>query len=131
VGKNAPHIVPKYVIYGFFAIGLISAVAFRAIIVFQHVAPAWLRPAWYTGTIGYFSFFLYRYMITRKRKKAIEEFQLIEKVRTNIALTETDRERVLYLLSSVKNSLEDINYAIIFFLSIVAVVADLFLSAME
>jgi hypothetical protein len=129
--ENPPHTVSRYVIYSFFSLGLVSAIAFRAIIVFQHVEPAWLRPVWYIGTIGYFLFFLYRYMITRKRKKAIEEFQLIEKISTNTCLTDIDRKIVLYLLSSVKNSLEDINYAIIFLLSIVAIAADLFLSAVK
>jgi len=126
--KNSIHIVPKYIIYSFFILGLISAIAFRTIIVIQRVEPGWIRPVWYTGTIGYFFFFLYRYLITLKRKKAVEEFQLIEKLKANACLTEEDREVVLYLLSSVKYSLEDINYAIIFLLSVLAIAADLLLS---
>ena len=129
--KNKPHIVPRYIIYGFFVLGLVSAIAFRAIIVFQHLGPVWVRPVWYIGTAGYVFFFVYRYKITRKRKKAIEEFRLIEKLKTNSCLEDDDREVVLYLLSSIKFSLEDINYAIIFLLSIIAVAADLFLSAMK
>jgi hypothetical protein len=128
--KKTPHVLPKYVIYSFFALGLISAIAFRAIIVLQRLEPAWLRPVWYIGTIGYFLFFLYRYFITRKRKKAIEEFQLIEKVKANACLTDKDRELVLYLLSSIKSSLEDLNYAIIFILSVISIIADLLLSMM-
>lgn len=129
--KNKPHIVSKYIIYGFFVLGLVSAIAFRAIIVFQRLEPGWVRPVWYIGTAGYVFFFVYRYKITRKRKKAIEEFRLIEKLKTNSCLEDDDREVVLYLLSSIKFSLEDINYAIIFLLSIIAVAADLFLSAMK
>lgn len=128
--NNAIRIVPKYVIYSFFILGLISAIAFRTIIVIQRLEPEWIRPVWYAGTIGYFLFFLYRYMITQKRKRAIEEFQLIEKVKANACLTEKDREVVLYLLTSVKYSLEDINYAIIFLLSVLAIAADLILSAL-
>ena len=129
--KKTPHVLPKYVIYSFFTLGLISAIAFRALIVFQRLEPAWIRPVWYIGTIGYFLFFLYRYFITRKRKKAIEEFQLIEKVKANACLTDKDRELVLYLLSSIKTSLEDLNYAIIFLLSVIAIIADLLLSTMQ
>jgi hypothetical protein len=128
--KKTIHIVPKYIIYSFFILGLISAIAFRAIIVIQRLEPAWIRPVWYTGTIGYFFFFLYRYIITQKRKRAIKEFQLIEKVKANACLTEKDREVVLYLLTSVKYSLEDINYAIIFLLSVLSIAADLFLSSL-
>lgn len=129
--EGRPHIVPKYIIYGFFVLGLISAIAFRAIIVFQHLDPEWVRPVWYIGAVGYFLFFLYRYKISRKRKMAIDKFQLIEKVKENACLTDEDREVVLYLLSSVKASLEDLNYAIIFLLSVIAVAADLILSAMK
>lgn len=126
-----PHVVPKSVSYGFFILGLVSAIAFRAIIVFQHLEPSWVRPVWYIGTGGYFFFFIYRYEIARKRKKAVEKFQLIEKLKANACLQDEDREVVLYLLGSVKNSPEDINYAVIFVLSIIAIIADLILSAMK
>jgi hypothetical protein len=129
--NNRPHIVPKYVVYVFFLLGLASAIAFRAIIIFQHLEPSWVRPVWYIGTAGYFLFFLYRYWITRKRKKAIEEFQLIEKIRASACLKDEDRDVLLYLLSSIRLSLEDINYAIIFVLSVLAVAADLYLSAIK
>lgn len=129
--RNKIHIVPKYIMYAFFTLGLLSAIAFRSIIIFQHVEPLWVRPVWYIGTVGYFLFFLYRYNISKKRKKAVEEFQLIEKLKTNACLTENDREVVLYLLSSIKLSLEDINYAIIFLLSIVAVIADVLLTLIK
>jgi predicted tellurium resistance membrane protein TerC len=126
-----PHTLPKYIIYGFFSIGLLSAITFRAIIVFQHVEPTWVRPVWYIAVAGYFLFFMYRFWISQKRKKAIKDYQLIEKVKANACLTDDDREVVLYLLSSIKVSLEDINYAIIFLTSIIAVVADLVLVSMK
>ncbi len=128
---NKPRIVPKYVIYTFFTVGLISAIAFRAIIVIQKLEPEWVRTVWYIGTMGYILFFLYRYKITKKRKKAVEEFQLIEKLKVNACLTDEDREVVLYLLSSIRASLEDLNYALIFLLSIIAIAADLLLTALK
>lgn len=128
---SQPHIVPKYIIYSFFILGLVSAIAFRAIIVFQHLEPSWVRPVWYIGAVGYFFFFIYRYKITKKRKKAVEEFQLIEKLKSDACLTDDDREVTLYLLRSIRFSPEDINYAIIFMLSVIAIIADLFLSAMK
>lgn len=120
--------MPKPVIYGFFAVGLLSAIAFRAIIVIQHLEPAWVRPVWYIGTGGYFFFFLYRYRISRKRKRAVADFRLIEKIEANACLLDEDREAVLYLLRSIKSSMEDLNYAIIFLLSVIAVAADLVLT---
>ncbi|MEC4675699.1 MAG: hypothetical protein VST72_02090 [Nitrospirota bacterium] len=129
--NSTPHTAPKYIIYVFFVVGLLSAVAFRAIIVFQHIEPRWVRPVWYIGVVGYFIFFLYRYIITKKRKKAIEDFQLIEKVKANACLKEEDRDIVLFLLSSIRYSPEDINYAVIFILSVLAIIADLALTAIK
>lgn len=129
--KLKPHTVPKSVIYAFFVLGLVSAIAFRGIIIFQHLEPTWVRPVWYIGTIGYFFFFLYRYLITKKRKHAIENYQLIEKLKANACLADEEREAVLYLLSSIKFSLEDINYALIFLLSVLAIVADIVLTTMK
>ncbi len=119
------HTFPLYVINGFFLIGLLSAIAFRSIIVFQRLEPAWVRPVWYVGVVGYIGFFLYRYSITRKRKHAIRDYELIEKVQANACLTEDDREVVIYLLSSIKKSHEDMNYLFIFILSIIAILIDI------
>jgi hypothetical protein len=129
--KIKPHTVPKSVIYAFFVLGLISAIAFRGIIILQRLEPKWVRPVWYVGTIGYFLFFLYRYIITKKRKHAIENYRLIEKLKENACLEEEDREVVLYLLSSIKSSLEDINYALIFLLSVLAIAADILLTLLK
>lgn len=126
-----PHMVPKYVIHAFFVLGLVSAIAFRGIIIFQHLEPKWVRPVWYIGTIGYFFFFLYRYMITKKRKHAIEKYQLIEKLKANACLADEEREVMLYLLSSIRFSLEDINYALIFMLSVLAIAADIVLTMIK
>ncbi|MEW6740831.1 MAG: hypothetical protein AB1325_13125 [Nitrospirota bacterium] len=88
MADKKPHTLPPSIIYCFFALGIISAIAFRAIIVFQRLEPSWVRPVWYVGVLGYMVFFLYRYYISEKRKKAIEKFQLIEKVKANACLTD-------------------------------------------
>ena len=129
--RHKPQTMPQYVISAFFILGLISAIAFRGIIIFQHIEPSWVRPVWYVGTIGYFLFFLYRYMISKRRKHAIETFRLIEKLKANACLEDEDREVMLYLLASIKFSLEDLNYALIFILSVIAMGADLVLTAMK
>lgn len=125
---NGPHTLPKWVIYSFFILGLISAIAFRAIVVIQKVEPSWVRPVWYIGAVGYLVFFLYRFYISRKRKHAIAKYRLIEKVSKNACLTDEDREVVAYLLQSLRKSMEDRNYFIIFILSILAIALDLLIS---
>jgi hypothetical protein len=125
--ERKPSVMPPYVIYGMLALGLISAFAFRIIIVLERVEPAWVRPAWYLGAGGYVFFFFYRYRITRRRKNTIMQNRLIEKVRDEECLKDEDRGDVLYILSSVKHSKEDINYVVIFALSVIAIVTDLWL----
>jgi len=124
--ERKPHTLPPLVIYTFFALGIVSATAFRAIIFIQRFEPLWVRPVWYIGTIGYMLFFLYRFYIAEKRKKTIERFQLIEKVKANACLTDEDREIVIYLLSSLKRSPENINYLVIFIFSVIAVAIDIY-----
>jgi hypothetical protein len=49
-------IAPAYKIYGFFVLGLATAIAFRALIILDHVQPTWVRPVWYFGVLGNFVF---------------------------------------------------------------------------
>lgn len=123
-----PHTVPPSVINLFFLIGVMSAVSFRALIIFNHVHPEWFRPVWYLGTIGYVIFFLYRYWISYKRKRAIRQYALLDKLKGQGELSGEEREVLVYLLSSLAKSREDLNYLLIFFLSIVAMAVDLMLS---
>ena len=119
-----PKVVPKPVIVGAFVIGLLSSVAFRAIILLQKYSPGWVRPVWYFGVLGYMLFFIYRYYISHRRKHAIEQTNVIEKLRTGETLSADDRDAALYLLNSVRKSQEDWNYLAIFVLSIVAIALD-------
>lgn len=122
-----PKIVPKPIIISFFILGLLSSVAFRAIILFQKFNPAWVRPVWYFGVIGYMLFFMYRYYISLRRKRAIAQSDIIEKIRAGTPLNADDRDAALYLLNSIRRSQEDWNYLAIFVLSIAAIALDLLL----
>jgi hypothetical protein len=122
-----PKIIPKPVIIGFFVLGLLSSVAFRAIILFQKFSPGWVRPIWYFGVLGYMLFFMYRYSISLRRKRTIRQASIVEKLKAGASLSTDDRNAVLYLLSSIQKSPEDWNYLAIFILSIVAIALDLLL----
>jgi hypothetical protein len=124
---HAPKIIPKPVIIGFFILGLLSSVAFRAIILLQKHSPDWVRPVWYFGVIGYMLFFMYRYYISQRRKRTIAQSGIIEKISTGATLNADGREAALYLLKSVRASQEDWNYLAIFVLSIIAIALDLLL----
>ena len=114
----------------FFVIGLVAACSFRVLIVFSHTYQDLFRPAWYLGTIGYLFFFLYRFVISQKRKRAIEQYELIPKLKQSGQLSEEDREVMIYLLSSIRKSRENLNYLFIFGLSFLAIIVDQVLIAM-
>lgn len=128
MARNKPHILPPYIIYGFFILGLLTAIAFRALIVVQHMEPGWVRPLWYFAVGGNFLFFLYRYIITSRRKRAVDRYMLIQKIKSGAALDDEDREVIAYLLSSIKLSLENVNYCVIFVFSVIAIAADIILT---
>ena len=128
MAKEKPSIAPIYKIYGFFLLGIATAIAFRALIVIDHVQPTWVRPVWYFGVLGNFVFFFYRFRVSEKRKRAVDEYQLIEKIQSGAVLTPMDREILVYILRSIKLSPENINYLIIFLFSLLAIALDLALS---
>ena len=126
--KEKPTIAPAYKIYGFFVLGLATAIAFRALIVIDHVQPSWVRPVWYFGVLGNFVFFYHRFKISEKRKRVVAEYQLIEKIQSGGVFRPEDQEVLIYLLRSIKLSPENINYLIIFLFSLLAIALDLALS---
>ena len=126
--QQTPQTVSPFVISFFFVVGLVSAFAFRVLIVFVYLRPEWFRPTWYVGIVGYTIFFLYRYQIAQKRKKAVTEYHLIEKLGQEAVLSSEDRQVLIYLLSSIRKSRENINYLFIFALSVLAVLLDIVLA---
>ena len=122
-------LAPVPLIYGAFVLGLTTAIAFRIIIVLQHVAPGWVRPVWYFAVIGNLAFFYYRYRIAEKRKRAVEEHGLIAKVEADTCFSPAEREALGYLLRSISRSPENINYLIITAFSVIAIAIDLVLVA--
>jgi len=126
MAEKKPALPSKYIIYGAFALGLATAIAVRAIIVLDHLNPSWVRPVWYFAVLGNFVFFFYRYRVTEKRKNAIHRHRLLEKLSTRQVLSDDDRDVLIYLLTSLKKSPENLNYLIIVAFSILAIAIDVF-----
>jgi hypothetical protein len=99
------------------------------LIVLPHFRPELFRPAWYLGTVGYVLFFLYRYAISQKRRNTIEHYALIPKLKQQTQLSDAERQAIVYLLSSIRKSRENLNYLFIFLLSVLAIGLDVLLSA--
>ena len=113
------------VIVALLGVGLVSSLAFRAIIVAEHVEPAWVRPLWYLAVLSNAVFFSYRYWVSRRRVRAVVEGDLDRKLYAGTALDDAEREQAAAILHSIRISPERWNYLVIFFLSAAAIVADL------
>jgi len=125
------YLMPAYIIHSFFILGLMSSLSIRTIILFKHIQPDFIRPAWYCGIIGYVFFFAYRYGITLRRKRLIINHDLITKIGTIDSMESNDKETLEYIVTSIVKSREHINYMFIFASSLVAIVIDLILANME
>jgi len=123
-----PRVQKRGVIYSVFILGLLTAIALRAIIVVNHINPFWVRPLWYFAVLGNFIFFYYRFKISQKRKNAIEDFKLMEKIKADLCMDDESKDVIIYLLNSIKKSPENLNYLIIFIFSLFAIVLDIFFS---
>lgn len=122
-------IIPMPVIVGLLAVGLISSLAFRAIIIAEHVAPDWVRPLWYGAVLLNALFFCYRYWVSLRRVRAVVGGDLDRKLYAGTPLDDAEREQIAAILHSIRISPERFNYLVIFVLSAAAIAADLWLSA--
>lgn len=120
-----PIIASKKIIYGAMALGLATSIAFRLLVIVNHVEPSWVRPVWYFAVLGNLVFFYYRFKVTKKRKSAVRKNHLIEKIKDGAELNDTERGALVYLLQSIDKSPESINYLIISIFSVVAIIMDL------
>jgi hypothetical protein len=119
--------LPKFVINGFFIVGIFSATLFRALVVINRLAPEIGRVVWYFAVFGYILFFGYRYMIARKRRKTIRESRLIESVEQS-GIDEQKKNEILYIMNSLVKSKEMFNYVYIFVVSFIAILIDVLLN---
>lgn len=117
---------PKPLRTMFFWIGIAATVAYRAIIVLEHVDGPWLKIVWYAGTIGFIAYFAHRFYVTEKRAKVITDFQLIEKI-DQPNWSADDRAALRYVLSTLRSSKERWIYVTIFGSSILAILFGLWL----
>lgn len=122
-------IIPLPVIVALLAVGLASSLAFRLIIVAEHLQPAWVRPLWYAAVVLNAVFFAYRYWVSRRRVAAVIGGDLDGKLHRGDPLSDSQREQAAAILHSIRISPERWNYLVIFFLSAAAIVADLWLSS--
>ena len=111
----------------FFIIGLVSTVAMRVVTVLMHLDPLYGKLAWYTGLVGFFLFFVYKFRVSQARSRLITERNLIQKIENAEALTDQDYGTISALLCGINSRKERINYFFIFGLSAVTLILALYM----
>lgn len=122
---HVPHRFPGWVTWLVFGIGLTGSISLRLILIAKAYNPELITFLWYLGVCGNTIFFMFRSYITGRRRRTIEELNLLEKLERREELSSTDIEALHYIVSSVKISKERWNYLIIFICSLAAIAWDL------
>jgi hypothetical protein len=122
--KKQVGVLPAWVIRLFFWMGLTAAVCVRLLAFisrYDEVAALWI---WRFAMVCYTFFFGYRYWIGSRRRKTIQDYDLIASVEQAENMDQEHKDAALYILRSIMRSKELFNYAFIFCLSLLALLLD-------
>lgn len=127
--KNNPKVIepnPKPIRLFFFWTGIIATISYRIIIILNFYSPLWVKIAWYIGTIGFVIYFLHRYNVAKKRSNLIKKYDLVEVVK-KAEIEPLKKEALYYLLKTNLTSKSKWNSALIFLLSLIALIIAIIL----
>lgn len=111
----------------YFWIGIVATLAYRIVIVLNHISPTWVLASWYIGTVGFIIYFAHRYQISELRANLIKRNSLSEKIYRDEQLSAEDKEAIGYIFKTLQSSREKWNYIFIFVSSVLALMAGLYL----
>ena len=118
---------PKPVRLFFFWAGIIATVAYRIIIILNSYDPLWVKIAWYIGTIGFIFYFGHRFDVARKRANLVKDYKLIEAVDKADGINSQKKLALHYLVKTSLTSKSRWNSALIFILSLIALLIGVFM----
>ena len=121
---------PKPVRLFFFWTGIIATVAYRIIVVLNIYSPLWVKIAWYVGTIGFIFYFGHRFDVARKRGKLVRDYDLVKAVDNAKSIDPQKKIALHYLVQTSLTSKSMWNSAIIFILSLIALIAGIIIDIM-
>lgn len=117
--------VESYWSWFFFLIGIVATVAMRVVTILMAIDQIYGKIAWYIGIVGFLIFFLYQFKISNTRGKIIKKNQIKEKIAQKKELDDNDRYILRNILCSLSSNKEKINYFMIFFTSILALIIEI------
>lgn len=111
----------------FFIIGIISAIAIRLVTILADLKPIYGQFSWYVGVLGFLIFFVYKFIIEKRRQRLIKNKDIMNKIAKGQDLTEEERKIISDILCSLTSDKDKINYFVIFFTSAIALIMALYL----
>ncbi len=118
---------PRPVRLLFFWAGLIATVAYRIIIILNLYNPLWVKVSWYIGTVGFILYFWHRFRVATKRANLIKDYDLISTVDKAQGIDHQKKLALRYLVKTSLTSKSRWNSALIFILSVVALIIGIIL----
>ncbi len=110
----------------FFVTALIATIAMRIIGPLDIIDPSYGKIAWYIGVTGFFIFFMYKFLIDRKRSQLIKRQDLVVKIQQNKSLNKEDYSIMNSVLCGLISNKDKINFFFISAFSIIALIIALY-----
>ena len=111
----------------FFWAGIIATIAYRIIILLNFYDPLWVKVSWYIGTIGFILYFGHRFNVARKRAKLVRDYKLVQAIDNTYDIDPQKKIALHYLVKTSLTSKSRWNSAIIFILSLIALIMGIYL----
>jgi hypothetical protein len=121
------YVSPKPLREFFFWSGIVATVCYRAIVILNHYSKSVSLAAWYIGTVGFIVYFWHRYLVSEKRVKLIQKYNLVKQISEAPNLSGEQIEANEYILQTLLSTKEKWNYIAIFVTSILAMVIGIYL----
>ena len=128
--KHDIKVQPRWVIHFYLWLGLLAGTAVRSLALLERTCPEAVIWTWRFAMASYTVFFGYRYLITRRRRRVISNFQLLDRVE-EVELDEDTKVALQYVLRSISRSKELFNYAFIASISLIAILLDIIITCMD
>ncbi len=111
----------------FFWSGIIATLAYRIIIFLNFYSPFWVKVSWYVGTVGFILYFWHRAETQKKRAELVEKYNLVKVIDESNCMDDEQRGVLHYLIQTTKTSKARFNSLFIFWLSVFALIAGIFI----
>lgn len=112
----------KAVSWIFFFVALIATISIRMVNLVLGFHPLLAKAFWYTGVLGFFAFFIYKFRNDHILQREIERAKLLDKLLNKEKIDEHDYEILGTILCRLNSKKDKVNYFFIFLFSGLALI---------